>query len=130
MTYKHKIPIHLEVADHIVFGLSARQLLVMGAGLATGYLIWTDLGFLNTTQWGLLINGLCSLIPALLGIICAFIRPAARGLEEWALVWFVYLCLPRRYQWSLLPEEAVSIGDDQEQVLSETNVPEEEEENE
>ena len=105
MQYKHKIPIHLEVEDHIIAGLSARQLLLIGAGLALGYLVWSGLSFLNTTSGGILCNVLLSLLPALLGVVAAFFRPASRGLEEWTIVWLVSLMQPGQYLWSPLPDE-------------------------
>src|SRR5947207_15110432 len=101
MRYKHKIPLHLEVQDHIMFGLTARQLLLIGGGLAVGYLLWTDITSLNASQWGLVLAFLLFLPPAMLGCAAAFIRPSARGLEQWFLVWTVYLALPKRYLWTL-----------------------------
>lgn len=114
MKYRHKIPLHLEVEDHIIAGLSARQLLLIGAGLALGYLVWSDLAFVSATRWGLLLSILVALLPALLGAVAAFIRPASRGLEEWALVVFVSLTQPTRYLWAALPDEPVHAPETQE----------------
>lgn len=125
MKYKHKIPIHLEVADHIIAGLSARQLLLIGAGLALGYLVWSSLSFLNATRWGLLLNVLIALLPALLGAVAAFFRPASRGLEEWAVVGFVSLTQPRQYLWDALPDEPVRAPETQE-IAAEPALEEEE----
>ena|SRR5579883_871126 len=105
MKYKHKIPLHLEVEDHIIAGLSARQLLLIGAGLALGYLVWSSFSFLNVTLWGVVLDALLSLLPALLGVVAAFFRPASRGLEEWAMICFIFLSQPTRYLWDALPDE-------------------------
>jgi hypothetical protein len=113
MQYKHKIPIHLEVEDHIIAGLSARQLLLIGAGLALGYLVWSGLSFLNATSGGILCNVLLSLLPALLGVVAAFFRPASRGLEEWAIVGLVCLMQPGQYLWSPLPDESERVAETQ-----------------
>lgn len=126
MKYKHKIPIHLEVEDHIIAGLSARQLLVIGAGLALGYLVWSNLSFLSTTRWGLLASILVALLPALLGVVMAFFRPASRGLEEWAVVGFVHLIQPTQYVWAALPDESPGAPKTQE-VLADSASEEEEE---
>ncbi|HEU5383609.1 MAG TPA: PrgI family protein [Ktedonobacteraceae bacterium] len=105
MKYKHKIPNHLEVEDHLIAGLSARQLLLIGAGLALGYLVWSNLSLLSATRWGLLLSVVIALFPALLGAGAAFFRPASRGLEEWAIVGFVTLLQPKQYLWTALPDE-------------------------
>ena len=127
MKYKHQIPIHLEVEDHLIAGLSARQLLMIGAGLALGYLVWSSLASLQVTTWGLLLAALLSLLPALLGAVAAFFRPASRGLEEWALVGTVYLAQPKRYLWAALPDESAHIPE-QADILTSTTVREEEDE--
>jgi hypothetical protein len=111
--YKHKIPLHLEQEDHIVVGLTARQMLLIGAGLAAGYLAWSNLSFLNVTSGGFLMNCLISLMPALSGLVAAFFRPASRGLEEWALVAMVYLVQPTRYLWDQLPARPEAEKDEQ-----------------
>ena len=107
MKYKHKIPLHLEVEDHIIAGLSARQLLLIGAGLALGYLVWSSLSFLNATRWGIVLDALIALLPALFGAVAAFFRPASRGLEEWAMVGLVSLAQPTCFLWAALPDEPV-----------------------
>lgn len=113
MKYKHRIPLHLETQDHILGGLSARQLLLIGAGLAVGYLVWWDLSFLNESNGGLFLNAFISLLPALLGVVAAFFQPASRGLEEWAMVGIVYLAQPKRSLWAALPDEPISASSTQ-----------------
>jgi hypothetical protein len=127
MKYKHKIPLHLDVEDHILAGLSARQLLLMGAGLALGYLAWSSLSFLTATHWGMVMALLFSLLPALLGVVAAFFRPASRGLEEWTLVGLLFLAQPARLLWAELPEEAAN---DTEQTVSASETASEEKEEE
>ncbi|GCE09515.1 PrgI family mobile element protein [Dictyobacter aurantiacus] len=103
--YKHKIPIHLEVSDHIILGLTTRQLLLIGSGVALDYTLWSSLSFLNGSDAGLVCNALCSLVPVVIGVAAAFLRPAARGLEQWAMVWLLYLLTPKTYLWQQLPDE-------------------------
>lgn len=113
MKYKHKIPIHLEVEDHIIAGLSARQLLCIIAGLALGYLVWSSLSFLHPSRWGLILDAFIALLPALVGAVAAFFRPASRGLEEWAMVSLVSLMQPTRHLWAALPDEPEHMIDTQ-----------------
>ncbi|GHO89415.1 PrgI family protein [Dictyobacter formicarum] len=103
--YKHKIPIHLDVSDHIILGLTTRQLLLIGSGVALGYTVWSSLSFLNGSDAGLVCNALCSLVPVAIGVVAAFLQPAARGLEQWAMVWLLYLFTPKIYLWDLFPDE-------------------------
>ncbi|GCE20911.1 PrgI family protein [Dictyobacter kobayashii] len=106
--YKHKIPIHLEVADHIILGLTVRQLLLIGSGIALGYTLWNSLAFLNSSDIGMICNMLCSLVPVAIGMAAAFLQPAARGLEQWAMVWLLYILTPKIYLWNPLPDEILA----------------------
>ncbi len=125
MQYRHKIPLHLEVEDHIMAGLTARQLLLIGAGLAVGYLIWSNLSALTRSSAGLVLASLLCLLPVMAGLAVAFFRSGSRGLEEWAVVGLIYLAQPKHYLWSELPEDTSDVPDEQ-QVRSEPLTEEEE----
>lgn len=125
MQYKHKIPLHLEVEDHIMAGLTARQLLLIGAGLAVGYLIWSNLNSLTQSSAGLILAGLVCLLPVMAGLAVAFFRSGSRGLEEWAVVGLIYLVQPKYYLWAELPEET-NVAPDKQPVHSESLSEEEE----
>ena len=113
MQYKHKIPLHLEVEDHIMAGLTARQLVLVGAGLAVGYLIWSNLTALTRSSAGLILTGLFCLLPVIAGLAVAFFRSGSRGLEEWAVVGLIYLAQPKYYLWTEMPEEMGVAPDEQ-----------------
>jgi PrgI family protein len=98
---KHKVPRHLEQPDHILFGLTARQTLLLACGSACAGMLWMDnAGGLPATVLTLVL-----MLAVLLGACAvAFLSPAGRGLETWAIVCLTYLCMPRLYLWRSLGE--------------------------
>ncbi len=42
----HKVPTHMSLPDKVVFGLTARQLLLLLIGCSLGYNLWLRLGAL------------------------------------------------------------------------------------
>ena len=49
----HKVPTHMSLPDKVVFGLTARQLLLLLIGCSLGYNLWLHLGALEAfgTPW-------------------------------------------------------------------------------
>ena len=43
----HKVPTHMSLPDKVVFGLTARQLLLLLIGCSLGYNLWLHLGALE-----------------------------------------------------------------------------------
>ena len=43
----HKVPTHMSLPDKVVFGLTARQLLLLLIGCSLGYNLWLHLGVLG-----------------------------------------------------------------------------------
>ena len=117
MLGKHEIPTHLEVEDKILFGLTVRQVLVLGFGLAIGYALWQHLGPSHTVTPGshfLAHASLSSPVPAPLRIllaaipfagsaIIAFYRHGGRSAEDWMLAYARYLAAPKVSLWRTLP---------------------------
>jgi hypothetical protein len=117
MLDKHEIPTHLEVEDKILFGLTVRQVLVLGFGLAIGYALWQHLGPSHTVAPGshfLAHASLSSPVPAPLRIllaaipfagsaIVAFYRHGGRSAEDWILAYARYLAAPKVSLWRTLP---------------------------
>ncbi len=99
----HEIPTHLEVADKLVFGLTARQAIIIGIGLCLGYVCvqQTQLTLPALGNWNLplILRIGCGLLPALGGVVIAWVRPLDRPLEIWVLVWLRYQTLPKIWLW-------------------------------
>jgi len=92
--HRHEIPTHLNVEDKAFFGLSVRQVMEMTVGLSTSYWLWNQLSdLLPSLRMGL--AGACLVVAAAL----ALIRPAGRGLEEWAFVVLHYALTPKASVW-------------------------------
>jgi hypothetical protein len=102
---KHKVPGHLEQPDHILFGLTARQTLLLACGITCAGMAWVN-------NAGGVAGTVLAFILALTAILAAcavaFLAPARRGLEVWAVVGLTYVFIPRLYLWRPLCEiEAV-----------------------
>jgi hypothetical protein len=100
---KHRVPIHLDQPDRILWGLTARQVLVIAAGIGGAYLLWSSLSTLTAGIGGALAVGLVSVCIILIGIVAAFVSPGGRSMEEWAIVALAFILAPKVYLWNSLP---------------------------
>ena len=96
----HKVPTHLSTPDKLIYGMNARQMLIMLIAASMGYDVWLHTLFLQGLGFaGLLLRLLGSSIPFLLGLGLAFLVIAGRSLEVWLLMVARYWHQPRRYLW-------------------------------
>ena len=99
----HKVPTHMSIPDKVVFGLTARQLLLLLIGCSLGYNLWLHLGVLDTLALpGQLLRIALALVPAVCAATLALISVADRPLEVWLLVLVRYWQRPRIYVWRSL----------------------------
>ena len=99
----HKVPTHMSLPDKVVFGLTARQLLLLLIGCSLGYNLWLHLGALETFALiGQVLRIAITLIPAGVAAALALISIADRPLEVWLLVLVRYWQRPRVYLWRSL----------------------------
>ncbi len=99
----HKVPTHMSLPDKVVFGFTARQLLLLLIGCSLGYNLWLHLSAL--TAFALIGQVLCiaiTLIPAGVAAALALISVADRPLEVWLLVLVRYWQRPHVYLWRSL----------------------------
>jgi len=86
--------------DKVVFGLTARQLLILLIGCSASYDLWLQLHALNPyTALGLMVRVGIALLPAAVATALALISVAGRPLEAWSLVLFRYWQRPQTYVW-------------------------------
>lgn len=104
--YKHKIPVHLEQEEVFVWGMTGRQILIVGCGVALGYLFFTDVIGVISATWGILLAALCAGLTVSLFTFAAFKRILGRGLEQWAVIGLLFLFSPHLYLWAPLDEES------------------------
>jgi len=100
MQTTHKVPTHISLPDKVVFGLTARQLLLLLIGCSLGYNLWLHLGALE----GLALPGQVlriglAMVPVSVAAVLAMISIADRPLEVWLLVLVRYWQRPRVYLW-------------------------------
>ena len=103
MHASHKVPTHMNLPDKVVFGLTARQLLLLLIGCSLGYNLWLHLGALEALALpGQVLRIGMALIPAAIAAFLALISVADRPLEVWFLVLVRYWQRPRVYLWRSL----------------------------
>ena len=88
---RHEIPTHLDVEDRLFAGLTPRQLLLLCMGIGLGYSVWQRLHHMLPVPLVLLL----AIVPALVGVAFATIRPEDRPLEQWLLTVTRYAALPK-----------------------------------
>lgn len=103
MQATHKVPTHMSLPDKVVFGLTARQLLLLLIGCSLGYNLWLHLEVLEALALpGQVLRIVLALVPAGLAAALAMISVAERPLEIWLLVLVRYRQRPRIYLWRSL----------------------------
>jgi hypothetical protein len=103
MQTTYKVPTHMNLPDKVVFGLTARQLLLLLVGCSLGYNLWLHLGELEALALpGQLVRLALALVPAVCAATLALISVADRPLEVWFLVLVRYWQRPRIYVWRSL----------------------------
>ena len=99
----HKVPTHMSLPDKVVFGLTARQLLLLLIGCSIGYNLWLHLSALMAIALvGQVLRIAITLVPAGVAAALALISVADRPLEVWLLVLVRYWQRPRVYLWCSL----------------------------
>ena len=99
----HKVPTHMSLPDKVVFGLTARQLLLLLVGCSLGYNLWLHLSALVSLALpGQVLRIVLALVPVGLAAALALISVADRPLEIWLLVLACYWQRPRIYLWHSL----------------------------
>jgi hypothetical protein len=98
MQTTYKVPTHMNLPDKVVFGLTARQLLLLLVGCSLGYNLWLHLGALEALALpGQVLRIVLALVPAVCAATLALISVADRPLEVWFLVLLRYWQRPRVY---------------------------------
>ena len=93
----------MSLPDKVVFGLTARQLLLLLIGCSLGYNLWLHLGALESLALpGQVLRIVLALVPAGIAAALALISVADRPLEIWLLVLVRYWQRPRIYLWRSL----------------------------
>jgi len=103
MQATHKVSTHMSLPDKVVFGLTARQLLLLLIGCSLGYNLWLHLGvFVAFALPGQVLRIGMALVPEGIAVALAFIAVADRPLEVWLLVLVRYWQRPQVYLWRSL----------------------------
>jgi hypothetical protein len=122
MQTTYKVPTHMNLPDKVVFGLTARQLLLLRVGCSLGYNLWLHLSVLDALALpGQMLRIVLALVPAVCAATLALISVADRPLEVWFLVLVRYWQRPRIYVWrSLRMSEQQQQGSERKHASSPT----------
>ena len=105
---KEEFPTFLNEQPKIIFNRTGRELVLIGVGATLAYSLWIDLG--NVVHGNVivvnLVKGLVALIVVVIALLIAFMKVAKRPLEEWAIVWFFYVLIPKVYIYTPVEESA------------------------
>ncbi len=133
----YKLPTHLALPDKVVFGLTARQLLLLLLGCSIGYNLWHQLGLLSLVHAAHGANGIqrvhnvhgahrahgviatyalvgqvmrivIALLPVGATLALAFVHLADRPLEVWLFVLVRYCNRPKWHVWRSVRTECDS----------------------
>lgn len=102
---RHTTPTHLGLPDKLLFGLTARQLLLLLLGGSLSYSFWLRLGLFlpaSSIPFWLLVRLIGALPPVLMSLLVAFVTLHNRPLELWVLAGLRYLLLPKTAVWRRL----------------------------
>ena len=95
--FRHEIPTHLGVQDKLILGLSARQLMLVLAGLTAAHAVWSQLAAVAWLPLAARVALACAVAAVFLA--AALARPHGRGLDEWAFAVARYAALPKVSVW-------------------------------
>src|SRR5437762_1995221 len=105
---RHTVPTHLKVPDKVLFGLTARQLLILLIGCCLAYNLWFQLDPLAATgTFGQIVRLLLIAFPLGGALAFSLVEIADRPLERWLWIALRYWRQPKTYVWRSLrlPQE-------------------------
>lgn len=97
--YRHNIPIHLDQQDHLLVGLTARQVLLVGCGASLSYTLFNTTASLIPSLWGLILGAALAIFILCSSLLVSFLRPKGREIEQWAIIALLYLASPKIFLW-------------------------------
>ncbi len=96
----HTNPTQLNTPEKIIWGLTARQLLILALGCSLGYKLWANLVFLLTYGVaGFALRLLLAALPVLVALALAMVQLGGRYLEIWAILLLRYWGRSRHAVW-------------------------------
>ena len=94
----YELPTHLQVEDHLIAGLTARQLVRLMISASLAYGVWDQATWLAPAP-----RLAFAAVLACTGLVFALVQPAGRSLDQWLLAGALFLALPRRLVWQRAP---------------------------
>jgi hypothetical protein len=102
---KEEFPTFLNEQPTIIFGRTGRELLIIICGIVSAYSAWGSIQSTIPGIGGQLLSGFLVVLLLILAFVIALTNIGSRPLEEWVVVWLVYVVMPRVYMYQPLEEE-------------------------
>ena len=109
---KEEFPTFLNEQPTVIFGRTARELLIIACGCVAGYTVWPHATALLPGAGGVVLGIACAGIPALLSLVVALISIGNRSMEEWLFCWLTYVLIPKIYLYKPLEESVEDFADE------------------
>lgn len=108
---KEEFPTFLNEQPTVVFGRTARELLVFVAGVLLGYVVWSSMADLVPGPAWMVFTGIMTAVPIVISVIVALFPVAQRPLEEWFLVLLFYVAVPKVYLYKPIEDTEISYAE-------------------
>jgi hypothetical protein len=105
---KEEFPTFLNEQPTVVFGRTARELLVIACGLVGGYVVWIRVGNFIPGPLGFTLGIMLAVIIVVSAFVVALVSIASRPLEEWFFCWLAFVMMPKLHLYRPLEEDVYS----------------------
>jgi len=102
---KEEFPTFLNEQPTVIFGRTARELLIISCGLVGAYVVWVRVGGLLPGLSGSVLGIMLALIVVVGAFVVALVSVASRSLEEWFFCWLTFVMIPKLYLYRPLEED-------------------------
>lgn len=102
---KEEFPTFLNEQPTIIFGRTGRELLIIVCGIVTGYTTWGSVTHSLPGVGGQVLGYFLAALLVIASLVLSLTTIGSRPLEEWFVVWLVYVMMPRVYLYQPLQEE-------------------------
>jgi hypothetical protein len=105
---KEEFPTFLNEQPTVIFGRTARELLIIACSLVGAYVTWARVGGLIPAPLGSILGIVLAVLIIVLAFVVAMVSIASRPLEEWFFCWLAFVMMPKLHLYRPLEEDVYS----------------------
>jgi hypothetical protein len=94
---KEEFPTFLNEHATVIFGRTTRELLWIVCGLVCGYQTWSTVTSAQSGTAGMVVGIVLGILVCLCFCVIALLPIGSRSLEEWIMVWGMFMFMPKLY---------------------------------